>query len=90
MQKKTDGSVCQTPKENADIFFNHFKNLFDQERSYDPTVLDGLPQYQIQESYDHHPTEEEIRKLKDNAPGESGVMSQPLKALLNHPDTFSI
>ena len=92
--KKTDGSVCQTPKENADVFFNHFKNLFDQEGSYDPTVLDELPQHQIQEGYDHHPTDEEIRKailkLKNNAPGESGVMSQPLKALLNHPDTFII
>ena len=88
--KKTDSSVCQ-PKENADVFFNHVKNLFDQEGSYDPTVLDEFP---VQEGYDHHPTEEEIRKailkLKENAQGESGVMSQPLKTLLNHPDAFII
>ena len=91
--KKPDGSMCQTPEENADVFFNHFKSLFDQEGSYDPRVLDELPQHPIHEGYDHLPTDEEIRnailKLKNNAPGESSVISQPLKAL-NHPDTFVI
>ena len=90
--KKPDGSICQTPEEIADVFFVHFKSLFNQEGSYDHTVLDELPQHPVHEGYDHTPTDEEIRnailKLKNNAPGESGVMAQPLKALLNHPDTF--
>ena len=68
--KQPDGSTCQTPKENADVFFNRFKSLFNQEGSYDPTVLDELPQHQIHEGYDHPPTNEEIRnailKLKNN------------------------
>ena len=92
--KKPDGSICQSPEENADVFFNHFKSLFDQEGSYDPRVLDELSQHPIYEGYDHPPTDEEIQnailKLKNNAPGESGVMAQLLKALLNDSDTFVI
>ena len=78
--KHPDGTTCKTSEENANVFYNHFKTLYERTATYDETVLDTLPQCPVVEGCDHVPTDEEIRlatlKLKDNAPGESGLCPQ--------------
>ena len=70
--KRSDGTICNTPEENAEVFQSHFQALFDREATYDESVLEELPQYPIHEHCDYRPTDEEIRaatrKLKNNAP----------------------
>ena len=90
--KRSETTICNTPEENAEVFQSHFQTLFDRETTYDLSVLEEVRQYQIQQHCDYRPTDEEIRaatcKLKDNAPGESGIMPQVLKCLLYHQETF--
>ena len=90
--KRPDGTSCSTPEENAQVFHSHFQTLFDKEAIYDESVLEELPQHHIHQHCDYRPTDEEIkiatRKLKNNAPGDSGIMPQLLKCLLHHQETF--
>ena len=75
--KKTDGSTCQTPEENAEVFREHFQKLYEREADYDPTVIDMIHQEAIVEGLDHEPSDEEIKealeKLHDSGPGYSGL-----------------
>ena len=75
-----------------EVFQLRLQTLFDREAIYDESVLEELPQYHIHQHCDNRPTDEEIRaathKLKNNAPGESGIMPQVLKCLLYHQETF--
>ena len=90
--KRSETTICNAPEENAEVFQSHFQTLFDRETIYDLSVLEEVRQYQILQHCDYRPTDEEIRaatcKLKDNAPGESGIMPQVLKCLLYHQETF--
>ena len=90
--KHFDETICNTPKENAEVFQSHFQTLFDREAIYDESVLEELSQYHIHQHCDYRPTDEEIRaatrKLKNNAPGKSSIMPQVLKCLLYHQETF--
>ena len=90
--KRSDGTICNTPVENAEVFQSHFQTLSDREAIYDESALEELPQYPIHQHWNYRPTDEEIRaatrKLKNNAPGESGIMPQVLKCLLYHQETF--
>ena len=83
--KRQDGSLCKTPEENASVFFDHFQALYNRQPYIDENVLDGLPQHPIAVGCDHLPTEKEIfdavKKLKNNAPGESGIKAQIWKSL---------
>ena len=90
--KKADGSICSNAKENASVFRDHFEKLYDKQPTFDPTVLDTLPQTPVHTGYDHLPSDEEIvkatSKLKNSAPGESGISSYEWKSLLKNSDTF--
>ena len=44
---KPDGSLCRTPNDNANVFYNHFKNLFQAAAPIDPSVLNDLKQINI-------------------------------------------
>lgn len=92
--KKPDGSLCKTPEENATVFNHHFEKLYGNQVNYEETVLDLLAQRPIFEKCDGIPTDEEIRiaisKLKNKAPGESGVMTQSWKSLVDSPEIFQI
>ena len=83
--KKTDGSTCQTPKENAEVFREHFQKLYEREADYDSTVIDMIHQEAIVEGLDHEPSDEEIKeavgKLHDSGPGDSGLCAQAWKHL---------
>ena len=90
--KHPDGSICKTPEENATVFCDHFKVLYGRSPSCDNTVLDLLSQKPVVEGCDHLPSNEEIRnstlKLKNNAPGDSGICPQAWKSLLECEETF--
>ena len=89
--KKPDGSLCSTSAENAEVFQKHFEQLFTREATFDLTVLDSLPQHDIVEGCDHIPTNDEIKeatlKLRNTAPGNSGIRPQIWKSLLQNPKT---
>ena len=59
--KKPDRTICTTSEENAAVFRDHFKLLYEKSPTLDSTVLDSLPQYPIVEGYDHIPSDEELR-----------------------------
>jgi len=92
--KKPDGSVASSPQENAEVFRDHFKKLFSREPSHEESVVDELPQLPIFDGLDHAPTDEEImlatKKLKNKAPGSSGLCPQVWKSMLDSPEAFSI
>ena len=70
---------------------SHFEGLYTTSPEYDESVLDLLQEIPIMAS-DATPTDEEIRaatmKLRNTAPGNSGLSAQLWKALLGHKDMF--
>ena len=90
--KKPDGTLCTSAEENASVFRDHFQQLYDRSSSFDPTVLDSLPQLPVFEGYDFLPSDDEISKattkLKNSALGESGISSYEWKCLLNNEATY--
>ena len=72
---KQDGTRCKSSEENAHVFKEHFKKLYERVRIYGTSVLELLQQEPVISGADHLPTDEEILKavnsLKKNAPGES-------------------
>lgn len=90
--KKPDGSTCQTPEENAEVFRAHFETLYGRAPNFDYTVIDMLQQHAVARGCDHKPTDEEIRtatqKLRDSGPGDSGLCAQTWKCLLKSEETF--
>ena len=91
--KKPDGSLCTTPEENAEVFRSHFEGLYTTTPDFDESVLDLLQEIPITAS-DATPTDEEIRKatmkLRNTAPGNSGLSAQLWKALLSTEETFQM
>jgi hypothetical protein len=92
--KKSDGTVCTTPEENAEVFRKHFEQLYGRKPEYDPTVLDDLPQHPVANDCDHLPTDDEIRKavmlLKNTGPGDTGICASVWKCLLDSEETFDL
>lgn len=92
--KKPDGTLCKTPDENATVFKDHFQKLYENQVNFDETVLDLLSQRPVFENCDEIPSDEEIRtaisKLKNKAPGESGVMTQSWKIIIDSQEIFQI
>ena len=78
--KKSDGSLCKNPEENAEVFREHFKQLYGRNPMFDATILNQLNQNPTIPGCDHCPTDTEIRcatrKLKNKAPGDSGLAPQ--------------
>jgi len=91
---KSDGSICKSPEESAEVFRSHFHQLYGRQPSFDITVINSLEQKEIFSNCDHTPTEDEIRKaalkLKDNSPGDSGICSQVWKSLVQDKDGMSL
>ena len=82
---------AQWKSKNAEVFRQHFHELYNQPSDYNITVLDSLPQHETVRGCDHTPTDDEISKatikLKNTAPGESGITPQIWKVLLENIDT---
>ena len=92
--RKTDGTLCRTPEQNADVFREHFQTLYNRQPVFDASVLHLIPQQEVYDGYDHAPTSEEIRKatwkLKEKGPGDSGITAQIWKAIVENEQTFRI
>ena len=92
--KRPDGSMCQSSEENAGVFKEHFRQLYEREATFDKNVLDILPQTPEFVGCDQAPTEKEIRDailcLKNKAPGESGIMPQVWKCIIDSDYLFSV
>ena len=72
MMRKEDGTRSKSSEENAQVFKEHFKNLYERVPTSDRSVLELSLQEPIKSGVDHPPTDEEILKavnsLKNNAP----------------------
>jgi hypothetical protein len=84
--RKPDGSFAQSPAENAEVFGKHFDaSIFGRQPDGDPSVVDSLPQHDIDESLGEKPSTEEYekarRKLRHTAPGKSGLPAAAFKFL---------
>ncbi|EOD30309.1 hypothetical protein EMIHUDRAFT_253735, partial [Emiliania huxleyi CCMP1516] len=90
--KKADGSLADTPEENASVFADAFSQLYGREASFDPSVLDDLPQRPVAVGLDHVPSDDEIQlatsKLHATAPGPSGLHARLWQALVSTSDGF--
>ena len=93
MMQKADGSKCTTPEENADVFRAHFEKLYNREEMFDPSVLQSVPQSPTMNSLSTIPDAIEIKKailrLKDKAPGSSGITAAMLKSLIDNVHCFN-
>ena len=92
--KKEDGSLCKTSEENAVVFHTHFHNIHGLPLKYDATVIEAIPQTPVVQGYATHPSDKEIlssvSKLKEKAPGESGIPAKVLKILSDEVNTLII
>ena len=92
--KKPDGTKCTSPEENAKVFQNHFEKLYNRQSTFDPEILESLPQSPILMTCEQHPTKKDIRKalcrLKNKAPGDSGITPLMLKACTHNKEYFLI
>ena len=91
--RKEDGTLCETAEENAEVFRSHFQKLYGQPPVYDESIINLLPQRPVV-SVDSLPDDTEIKKaiskLKENAPGDSGIPAKAWKVLSEHEETFEI
>ena len=92
--KKSDGSMCKTPEENATVFNKHFQKLYGNQITYCVKVFELLPQRTVCEGYEEIPSDEEIRKtvskLEYRSPGESGRMTKSWKSLVDSQELIDI
>ena len=92
--KKADGSLADTPDENATVFADSFEKLYGRTPAVDLSVLDALPQLAAMIGLDHDPLDGEIRsalrKLHDTAPGDSGLPAAVWKALGETGESFAL
>ena len=88
MMRKGDGTRCKSSEENAQVFKEHVKKLYERVPIYDRSVLELLHQEPVISGVDYPPTDEEILKavnsLKNNAPGELGLTYQMFKAIVSN------
>ena len=93
MMQKIDGSKCTTPEENAEVFRAHFVKLYNREEMFDPSILQSIPQSSILNSLSAIPDALEIKKavfrLKNKAPGLSGITAPMLKSLADNDHCFN-
>ena len=92
--KRPDGTTCETAEQNAKVFSDHFSNLFGRIHTYDQNVLDLVPQHPIATQQSDPPSNLEIlssiKKLKNNAPGESGIPASIWKHFSQDPILFNL
>ena len=87
--KKADGSACESPAENAEVFRSFFEGLYGLEEVVDFSVLDDLEQLPVLHHLDNLPPDSEITKavqrLNLSSPGKSKITAAMAKSLLLDP-----
>ena len=85
--RQPDGTLGINDDENANVFYEHFNKIFNNENiNFDETVLTLLPQRNEMSSLNNPPTFEEVKdSIKQmryrKAPGPSGLKADTIKAL---------
>ena len=79
--KSKDDVLLTDPSEVRDRWAEHFKGVLNQEADFDMTVLDELPQYDVNSRLDDIPTLEEIKTClaqlsSGKATGEDGIPAE--------------
>ena len=91
--KKPDGTKCTSPAENAEVFRNHFAQLYEKQPTNGDSIDAQLNQLPIRPEMDDFPTDKEIhlaiQKLNKSAAGASGIRAKIYKALATKLGTFS-
>ena len=91
--KKPDGTKCTSPAENAEVFHNHFAQLYKKQPTNSDSIDEQLNQLPIRPDMDDLPTDKDInlsiQKLNNSAAGVSGIRAEIYKALATNPKTFS-
>ena len=86
--KKADGTMAKNNMENAKVFEDHFKKLFNNTTgtNYDPEILAELTGIETDPTLDKTPTRAEIKKAiakiaNEKAPGPNGITTEVYKNL---------
>ena len=91
--KKPDGTKCTSPAKNAEVFRNHFSQLYEKQPTNRDSIYAQLNQLPIRPEMDDLPTDKEInlaiQQLNNLAAGASGIRAEIYKALATNPKTFS-
>ena len=58
--RKPDGSLAASPEENATVYADHFKQLYGRVPTFDPSVLELVPQREVASGLDGLPTDAEL------------------------------
>ena len=94
MMTKPDGTKCKSSEENADVFRNHFDKLYNREPTFDPEVLDSIDQHPVLTECQNRPNDIDIKKallrLKNKAPGDTGITPLMLKACIHDERYFKL
>ena len=82
--KSKDGVLLTDPAKVRDRWAEHFEGVLNQGKDFDMTVLDELPQYNVNSRLDDMPTLEEIQTClgqlsSGKAPGEDGIPAEVYK-----------
>mmetsp|Transcript_2987 Transcript_2987/g.9031 ORF Transcript_2987/g.9031 Transcript_2987/m.9031 type:complete len:137 (+) Transcript_2987:2804-3214(+) len=90
--QKPDGTRCSSPRENADVFKEHFSELYARQPRFDATIIESLEQLPIRYVLGDMPPDAEIkravRQLNNSAAGASELKAEMWKALSDDPETF--
>ena len=91
--KNPDGTKCTPPAENAEVFRNHFAQLYNKQPTHRDSIDEQLNQLPIRPEMDDLPTDKEInlavQQLNNSAEGASRIIAEIYKALATNPETFS-
>ena len=78
--KKPDGTKCMSPAENAEVFRNHFAQLYEKKPTNSDSIDTQLNQLPIRPEMDGLTTEKEInlaiQQLNNSAAGASGIRAE--------------
>ena len=89
-----NAGLSRTARERLSALAEHFKAVFNRTSTYDPTVLQELPQREVLDSAGSTPTQAEIEEMflkakNGKACGLSGSCAEFYKAALEHSCSFA-
>ena len=92
--RRGDGSLANTAEEAAGVFAQHFESLYGRQPTFDPSVIDSIPQRPTADGLDHEPSDLEIThalgRLRNTGPGDSGLCARIWKALGSRSESFAL
>ena len=91
--RREDGSITPTSADGVEVCAKRFHQLYCRIPTFDPNILELLPQAPPIPVIDDLPTDDEIAKsvsrLHATSPGASGTHARPWQALASTPESFN-